>query len=198
MKTTAGHWLKSIHKARLAVHFTPQSVIMAKREMRMHYETRICGLKNFSRAWIDGSSNHRMSNITYHANSGHTKPPQCTFVLCCIYCMLQCISMKCVRSIFCGGRSSYIVVWQRSGCYEIVPELCKYPLMNLCDHYPCSDSMSVYTLGRTTYIHYGWSCIVIYLYGVVLLWFTSSGLPCYKCSHLSTLMQFFVEKETSG
>ena len=72
MKTTAGHWLKSIHKARLAVHFTPQSVIMAKREMCVHYETRICGLKNFSRAWIDGSSNHRTSNITDHANSGHT------------------------------------------------------------------------------------------------------------------------------
>ena len=33
------------------------------------YETRICGLKNFSRAWINGSSNHKMSNITDHANS---------------------------------------------------------------------------------------------------------------------------------
>jgi len=31
------------------------------------YETRMCGPKNFSRAWIDGSSNHKMSNITDHA-----------------------------------------------------------------------------------------------------------------------------------
>ena len=34
-----------------------------------HYETRICGLKNFSRAWIDGSSNHKTRNLTDHANS---------------------------------------------------------------------------------------------------------------------------------
>lgn len=33
------------------------------------YETRICGLKNVSRAWIDGSSNHKTSNLTDHANS---------------------------------------------------------------------------------------------------------------------------------
>ena len=33
------------------------------------YETRICGLKNFSRARISGSSNHKTSNITDHANS---------------------------------------------------------------------------------------------------------------------------------
>ena len=33
------------------------------------YETRICGHKNFSQAWIDGSSNHKTSNITDHANS---------------------------------------------------------------------------------------------------------------------------------
>lgn len=33
------------------------------------YETRICGLKSFSKAWIDGSSNHKTSNITDHANS---------------------------------------------------------------------------------------------------------------------------------
>ena len=33
------------------------------------YKTRICRLKNFSRAWIDGSSNHKMSNITDHASS---------------------------------------------------------------------------------------------------------------------------------
>ena len=32
------------------------------------YEKRICGHKNFSRAWIDGSSNHKTSNIADHAN----------------------------------------------------------------------------------------------------------------------------------
>ena len=37
------------------------------------YETRMCGLKNFSRAWIDGSSNHKMSNVTDHANSEQHK-----------------------------------------------------------------------------------------------------------------------------
>ena len=31
--------------------------------------TRTCGLKNVSRAWIDGSSNHKTSNITDHASS---------------------------------------------------------------------------------------------------------------------------------
>ena len=33
------------------------------------YETKICGHKNFSWAWIDGSSNHKTSNITNHATS---------------------------------------------------------------------------------------------------------------------------------
>ena len=33
------------------------------------YEARISGHKNFSRVWIDGSSNHKTSNITDHANS---------------------------------------------------------------------------------------------------------------------------------
>ena len=33
------------------------------------YKIRICGHKSISRAWIDGSSNHKMSNITDHANS---------------------------------------------------------------------------------------------------------------------------------
>ena len=33
------------------------------------YEKRICGHKNFSRAWIDGSSNHKTSNIADHADS---------------------------------------------------------------------------------------------------------------------------------
>ena len=37
------------------------------------HETRICGPKNFSRAWIDGSSNHKTSNITDHANSEQHK-----------------------------------------------------------------------------------------------------------------------------
>ena len=33
------------------------------------YQTRICRFKNFSRAWINGSSNHKTSNITDHVNS---------------------------------------------------------------------------------------------------------------------------------
>jgi len=38
MKITASHWSKSVHIARLAVHFYPRSVIMAKQEMRMHLQ----------------------------------------------------------------------------------------------------------------------------------------------------------------
>ena len=33
------------------------------------YEMSINGLKNFSRAWIDGSSNHKTSKITDYAKS---------------------------------------------------------------------------------------------------------------------------------
>ena len=33
------------------------------------YEHEICSYKNFSRAWIDGSSNHKTSNISDHASS---------------------------------------------------------------------------------------------------------------------------------
>ena len=33
------------------------------------YENKICGIKNFSKAWIEGSSNHKTSNITDHAKS---------------------------------------------------------------------------------------------------------------------------------
>ena len=33
------------------------------------YENRICGYRNFSRTWIDGSSNHKTSNIVDHAKS---------------------------------------------------------------------------------------------------------------------------------
>ena len=38
MKLTAGHRQKSIHIARLAVHFTTQSVIMAEQEICMHLQ----------------------------------------------------------------------------------------------------------------------------------------------------------------
>ena len=34
--------------------------------------------------------------------------------------MLLMYNVKCIRSTFSGGRSSYIVVWQSLGCYEIV------------------------------------------------------------------------------
>lgn len=37
------------------------------------YESQLTGHKNFSRAWIDGSSNHKTSNITDHANSEQHK-----------------------------------------------------------------------------------------------------------------------------
>lgn len=37
------------------------------------YEDRIGGHKNFSRAWIDGSSNHKTSNIKDHAKSEQHK-----------------------------------------------------------------------------------------------------------------------------
>ena len=89
------------------------------------YETRICGPKNFSRAWTISSSDHKTSNITDHANSEPHDTAMmylCTFTCYCIYCtlLLYNVSMKCVRSTFCNGRSSYSVVWQSSGCYEIV------------------------------------------------------------------------------
>ena len=37
------------------------------------YESQICGQKNFSRAWIDGSTNHKTSNITDHSTSEQHK-----------------------------------------------------------------------------------------------------------------------------
>ena len=43
------------------------------------YETRICGLKNFSRAWIDGSVNHKTCNVTDHANSEQHKSAMTCF-----------------------------------------------------------------------------------------------------------------------
>lgn len=33
------------------------------------HASRICGVKSFSRAWIEGSSNHKTSNIADHAKS---------------------------------------------------------------------------------------------------------------------------------
>ena len=88
------------------------------------YETRICGPKNF-RAWTNSSSDHKTSNITDHANSEPHDTAMmylCTVTSYCIYCtlLLYNLSMKCVRSTFCNGQSSYSVVWQSSGCYEFV------------------------------------------------------------------------------
>jgi len=37
------------------------------------YESRIDSLKNFSRAWIDGSTNHKTSNIVDHVTSDQHK-----------------------------------------------------------------------------------------------------------------------------
>jgi len=55
----------------------------------------------------------------------HTKRLWCTFTCYCTYILYviiaQCTSiMKCVRSTFCDGWSSYILVWQSSGCYQVV------------------------------------------------------------------------------
>ena len=43
------------------------------------YKPRICGLKKFSRAWIDGSVNHKTSNITDHATSEQHKSAMSCF-----------------------------------------------------------------------------------------------------------------------
>ena len=37
------------------------------------YKSRICGMKNFSEAWITGSENQRSSNLLDHANSEQHK-----------------------------------------------------------------------------------------------------------------------------
>ena len=37
------------------------------------YKTRIRGMKNFSKSWIDGSTNHKTSNILDHASSEQHK-----------------------------------------------------------------------------------------------------------------------------
>ena len=39
---------------------------------RMH-KRKICGQKNFLRIWIEGSSNHRTSNVLDHAKSSQHK-----------------------------------------------------------------------------------------------------------------------------
>ena len=100
------------------------------------YETRICGPKNFSRARTNSSSNHITSNVTDHANNEPHKAAimyLCTFTCYCIYCtlILYSVSMKCVRSTFCNGWSSYSVVWQSSGCYELVISIPGVWLSNL-------------------------------------------------------------------
>ena len=86
------------------------------------YETRMCGPKNFSRARTNSSSNHKKSNITDNTNSEPHKAAMMYFhVLLYVYTVIiaQCTSMKCVRSTFCDGWSSYILVWQSSGCYRV-------------------------------------------------------------------------------
>ena len=39
-------------------------------DARRKHERSITGMKNFSRVWLEGSSNHKTSNIVDHANSG--------------------------------------------------------------------------------------------------------------------------------
>ena len=43
------------------------------------YEGRICRQKNFSKAWIDGSTNHKTSNVTDHARSEQHKSAMALF-----------------------------------------------------------------------------------------------------------------------
>ena len=43
------------------------------------YESKICGIKNFSRAWILGSTNHKTSNIMTTQRENHTEQ-QCRFL----------------------------------------------------------------------------------------------------------------------
>ena len=43
------------------------------------YEGRIWGQKNFSTAWINGSANHKTSNITDHACSEQHKSAMALF-----------------------------------------------------------------------------------------------------------------------
>ena len=43
------------------------------------YESSITGLKNFSRVWIDGSLNHRVSNVLDHATSIQLKAAMVRF-----------------------------------------------------------------------------------------------------------------------
>ena len=39
-------------------------------EVCRQYENKICSFKNFSKSWIEGSGNHRTSNVVDHATSG--------------------------------------------------------------------------------------------------------------------------------
>ena len=43
------------------------------------YKERICGQKNFSKAWIDGSTNHKTSNLTDHTCSEQHKSSMALF-----------------------------------------------------------------------------------------------------------------------
>ena len=42
-------------------------------EVCQSYERKICSQKNFSKVWIDGSGNHRTSNVIDHATSSQHK-----------------------------------------------------------------------------------------------------------------------------
>ena len=44
------------------------------------YESKICGHKNFSKAWTDGSSNQKTSNIMDHACSEQHKSAMMFFI----------------------------------------------------------------------------------------------------------------------
>jgi len=135
------------------------------------YETRICGPKNFFRARTNSSSNHKTSNISDHANSEphKLKRPWCTCVLShvIVYTVHYYCTMKCVRSTFCNGRSSYSVVWQSSGCYEIVIFIPDYALSLPWDsHWVEVDGID----SNECYVHHGNpECTVIVGLSVVML-----------------------------
>ena len=91
------------------------------------YGTRMCGLKNFSRAWIDDSSNHKTSNIT--ANSEPHKVAMvyfCTFTCYCIYCVLILYN---------------VYQWNVSGQHPLVAG--KFRLLWNSYFHPCSSAWDI-------------------------------------------------------
>ena len=75
--STFEKWLKELDKEHSTLHWLQCDRDRADRSLLStlwckvcrEYESKIVGMRNFSSAWISGSSNHRTSNIVDHANS---------------------------------------------------------------------------------------------------------------------------------